>query len=77
MSKLQNRVTLSDGYLRGRNLERCSEVLNCMTVSDVRVLLYIEDYLYNNKGNYIFYEKDDLYNLLLKKIIVILMSFLT
>ena len=39
-----------------------------MTVSDVRVLLYIEDYLYNNKGNYIFYEKDDLYNLLLKKI---------
>lgn len=68
MSKLQNRVTLSDGYLRNRNLERCSEILKCMTVSDVRVLLYIEDFLYTRNHNYILYEQDDLYNLLLKKI---------
>lgn len=68
MNKSQSRVTFSSEYLKSRELEECSKALNNMTVSDIRVLIYIEDVISRIYHNHIIYEREDLHNLLLIKL---------
>jgi len=65
MSKSRNEFTLSDEYLRDKDLKRCSEVLNRMEVCEVRVLMYIHQSLNGNHDIYTLYDKEDVYNFLL------------
>lgn len=46
----------------------CSEFLNNVSASDIRVLIYIEDAITRNYHNHSFYEEEDVKNLLLIKI---------
>lgn len=65
MSKCHGKVTLSDEYFANPEMKQCSELVNRMTASDVRVLMYIKKAVSENYYSYFLYEEESIHNLLL------------
>lgn len=68
MKKTQDKLTLSDRFIRNNQLVNCSKIVNRMSFPEVRVLLFIEDHLNNHPNKHIFHEEENLHNSLLLRL---------
>lgn len=68
MEKKQGRITLTDYYLRFHKLDNYSKILNRMTVSEVRLLIYIDAVLNKNEDAFALHNSEEVHNLFIEKL---------